>query len=66
MKDHVGVSQATWYRYISQGRAPRPFVKGVLGHGSIAAWRGQDILNWLKNPITYAENFLEKITIQKN
>lgn len=50
--DMTGVSRATWYVYMDDGKAPLPVFKHAR---RVSVWRGSDILSWLDNPTTWAE-----------
>jgi predicted DNA-binding transcriptional regulator AlpA len=43
LKYYVPVSQATWWRWIQEGRAPRP-----VKFGSVAMWRCEDVRAFLE------------------
>lgn len=56
---HIGVPVSTWYFFVKEGRAPKPAVQFQGKSGTRATrslWRGADLINWLEDPVAWAEN----------
>jgi len=47
--DRIPYSRETWRQRVHAGTAPQP----VQRTGACTAWRGQDVLDWLADPLGY-------------
>ncbi|QDJ57292.1 helix-turn-helix transcriptional regulator [Bordetella hinzii] len=47
--DRIPYSRETWRQRVNAGTAPKP----AQQTGACTAWRGQDLLDWLADPMGY-------------